>query len=622
MLWWLVHNTVLTALLALGVALLCWLARPRPALRHALWLIVLCKLVTPPIVYWPWPVPALAWLGDSGAHVERPADVPTFARLIIEDRLPEQLKALPPAPVERSSPSPGVVEQLASPPESAIEEDGAPPPLSWWQVVSPEFVFLSLWASGAMVLLAMQVVGALRFCKRLRVGLNAPPSLDRELALLAQRMHVRPPRVRIVAPLSSPLLWSLGRPVLLWPAELLDRLSAASRRGVLVHELAHLRRRDHWVGRLLLVAGWLWWWNPLYWLVRRELHRNAELACDAWVVGTLPRDRRPYAEALLEVIERVSRTTAPQPGLGMGTSRRDVERRLTMIMRESAPCRVPAWGLPLLGLLAVLAVPAWSLAQQETKDTANTPPPGDVINLSNGGVAGLVIDKDNRINVNHVQGRAVIFSDAEDNLNQAQNWISVLNQVEDPTPDADREKRLERLERQLQTMLKEVQALRGKAKATQPARQQQAQNLNQYWTTGQFVPQANWSSAAPQGNGTLWFANTLQQPQNYQWSYPVNHVSDPVPGVTLSRVTYALSKDKADVLAWFLRDYVKAQVFETKQDGEKLTITTTPGVQKDVGRLIASMQGQAVQQSNQKSAPKSPENPKAKPQEKPQPKSS
>src|SRR5262249_41576394 len=55
MLWWLVQNAVLAALLAGIVALICRLTRLRPAVRHALWLLVLIKLVTPPLVHWPWP---------------------------------------------------------------------------------------------------------------------------------------------------------------------------------------------------------------------------------------------------------------------------------------------------------------------------------------------------------------------------------------------------------------------------------------------------------------------------------------------------------------------------------------------------------------------------------------
>ena len=57
MLWWVVQNLVITGVLAAAVVLACRTFRPCPALRHALWLLVLIKLVTPPLVTWPWALP-------------------------------------------------------------------------------------------------------------------------------------------------------------------------------------------------------------------------------------------------------------------------------------------------------------------------------------------------------------------------------------------------------------------------------------------------------------------------------------------------------------------------------------------------------------------------------------
>jgi len=53
MLWWLIETTLVSAALAGAVALLCRRLRPRPAVRHALWLVVLVRLLTPPLLTWP-----------------------------------------------------------------------------------------------------------------------------------------------------------------------------------------------------------------------------------------------------------------------------------------------------------------------------------------------------------------------------------------------------------------------------------------------------------------------------------------------------------------------------------------------------------------------------------------
>src|SRR5579863_6782940 len=57
MLWWLLQNAVVALALAAVARLICLFWRLDPVARHALWLIVLIKLVTPPLVAWPWKVP-------------------------------------------------------------------------------------------------------------------------------------------------------------------------------------------------------------------------------------------------------------------------------------------------------------------------------------------------------------------------------------------------------------------------------------------------------------------------------------------------------------------------------------------------------------------------------------
>src|SRR5687767_2443083 len=57
MAWWFFQNAVVTAILACGVLVMCRFVRIGPVARHALWVLVLVKFVTPPIVEWPWAAP-------------------------------------------------------------------------------------------------------------------------------------------------------------------------------------------------------------------------------------------------------------------------------------------------------------------------------------------------------------------------------------------------------------------------------------------------------------------------------------------------------------------------------------------------------------------------------------
>ncbi|MGH7171701.1 MAG: M56 family metallopeptidase, partial [Gemmataceae bacterium] len=151
----------------------------------------------------------------------------------------------------------------------------------------------------------------------------------------------------------APMLWSIGAPPrLLLPAELLGVLSEEQLDTLLVHELAHLRRRDHWVRVLEFVVMGLYWWHPVVWYARRELREAEEQCCDAWVVSTLPGTGRTYASALLDTLDFLSTTQAAVPPLASGLGQiADLKRRLTMIMRENTP-RSLTWP----GCFAVVAL--------------------------------------------------------------------------------------------------------------------------------------------------------------------------------------------------------------------------------------------------------------------------
>src|SRR5262245_34750357 len=354
---WLLQNTILAGLLAIGVALLCRFRRIGPALRHALWLLVLVRLVLPPgALNWPWEVP-LRWPAPETAAAEtsiaqRPADAS-----FVES-------------VEIVQTSDGNVPEPPSPPLEPPVTSTATAAIAPWWIWAGRGALL-LWLSGALGIAWRQGRGIAQLHFVTRAGLPASAKLLRWVSELAVKMNLRPPRVLVVPGLPSPLVGGLFRPVLLWPQQLEDRLSENGLKAVLVHELAHLRRRDHWVRWLEVLAECVWWWNPLFRLARARVRQYAELACDAWVLAVLPQARRAYADALVEVCARVSRGRQIVPALGI-EGEGDFQRRLTMIMRESVACRLPRRTLGAIGALALLALPGFTLGQDQPK--SNEPP--------------------------------------------------------------------------------------------------------------------------------------------------------------------------------------------------------------------------------------------------------
>jgi beta-lactamase regulating signal transducer with metallopeptidase domain len=351
MLGWFAETTLVATALA-AVAALAGRVRPiGPTARHILWLAVLVKMMTPPLVAWPW---AVAWhdlqwppLPTREEPVGRSPAVETGDDAM-PPMTPRPIAAIEDVPADLPIPD----HPIPRHPTRGSTVHGA------W--MGFERTLITGWLLTTGLLATGQVWRILRFRRRLRMAVPAPDDLVEEAERIAEQLGGRVPEVLVVPELGSPMLWCLGRPKLLLPAALVKTIGRDRWRGILAHELAHLRRGDHWVSRLELLAGLLWWWNPLYWLTRARLDAEAELACDAWVVWALPKDRLAYAETLFDIGSRLSRAVSPAPALGAAGSGRFLERRLTMILREHVPCRLSPSVLLAAVLLVLFAIPSWS----------------------------------------------------------------------------------------------------------------------------------------------------------------------------------------------------------------------------------------------------------------------
>ena len=164
----------------------------------------------------------------------------------------------------------------------------------------------------AVVLLVAPAVGLVRAH---RIARRARPLDDdgwAELLADAARRNglVRPPRLLASAEFGVPVVWG-GMPgvatVVLLPAAA-RTWTAGDRRSVLVHELAHLARRDWPVQLAARTACALLWFHPLAWIGLRRLVLEAERACDDRVVAAGVASCE-YADQLVALARRV----APRP---------------------------------------------------------------------------------------------------------------------------------------------------------------------------------------------------------------------------------------------------------------------------------------------------------------------
>lgn len=388
--WVLLINALLATLLAC-IAAMAERRKGAASLVHGLWVLVLLRFLAPPLV--PWEI-----LPGAGLIPERPAATSTAVGPP-SGQVPPSSPVFPPhqaPPFPALSPSSepiGEIPQAAAALDTSVSASGIPwlveeatkveggAAMGWfaeYRTHGGPALLMLLWMSVSFLLLGLALRRVLFFVRLAQdaVAQGHPEATgiqEQAEALAAQLGLPRAPRVCLVQSpdLASPMILSVwGRPKLLLPVALLEALQAKELQTVLVHELAHVRRRDHWVRWPELLAVVLFWWHPVVWWARKSLRRVEEQCVDARVLQLLPQSRRAYAEALLKTMTLRSATSFRAPALASGIdTMNEMESRLTMILkyrpeptssRLNSDHRTLRWlALPVL-ITALAVLPTWA----------------------------------------------------------------------------------------------------------------------------------------------------------------------------------------------------------------------------------------------------------------------
>ena len=175
-------------------------------------------------------------------------------------------------------------------------------------------VILVAWATVGLVLGARAVAASWRLEKFFRQG-QCLPSADESLTSSNALNLRRQPEVRTSDAVDLPITFGLLRPRVLLPSEAAnwsqDRLD-----WVLLHEQAHIARRDPAAQALTIVVCCLFWWQPLVWRLGRRLELEREHAADDRVLAHRD-DAVGYANLLVDIAEGLRGRPVTAFGLSM-----------------------------------------------------------------------------------------------------------------------------------------------------------------------------------------------------------------------------------------------------------------------------------------------------------------
>lgn len=219
-------------------------------------------------------------------------------------------------------------------------ENGGPAPTA--PADNPAWDFLAVllqnlwlsWLVVALILFIRKITIYQGFVKYIRAGCKEVADID-----LLERFGklVEQDQVKITVELytnnliSSPLLIGFFRPCIVLPSA---DLPPTDFEYTIRHELTHYKRRDMFYKWLVQFTACVHWFNPLVYLMSREVGRACELSCDEAVIKALdPQERRAYGDTLINALEVDGNYKNSLASVTLNESKERLKERLDAIMR-------------------------------------------------------------------------------------------------------------------------------------------------------------------------------------------------------------------------------------------------------------------------------------------------
>jgi beta-lactamase regulating signal transducer with metallopeptidase domain/protocatechuate 3,4-dioxygenase beta subunit len=316
-----------------------------------------CTFLSPRVIHWMWRLVclkllvALVWSAPISLAVLPPPAAVAPVTATFE---------APPAPHfpivdEAPLPEPRPVAQTAHP---------APP-----TPLDSRVILMLLWVAGA---LALAIVTLREWWSARRLRGPAKPASETLHQLLVEesrRLGIPSmPRLRFSPNTNGPLLVGIWHPTIILPQDAEQAFQPAEIRLMLAHELAHLKRHDLAWNWLPTIVGWLFFFHPLVWLLRRSWFEAQEAACDELLIQNHVARPAEFGHLLLKLAKSLGDQARPNlAAAGVLGAYENLHRRLAALSRVKPFSRPTTLALvAALILIAGVATVPWRLVAQES----------------------------------------------------------------------------------------------------------------------------------------------------------------------------------------------------------------------------------------------------------------
>ncbi len=163
---------------------------------------------------------------------------------------------------------------------------------------------VGIWSAGlvvAVIVLGLRIRRTLRMVREARLLPQDHPLVLELRGVCRELRWSSVPEARLSRGTTVPFAWGLGRAAVILPGAF-GQLTTAARRAVLLHECAHLERRDGPAQLIVSLCRCVQWFNPLFLALDRAFNAEAEKASDDFVIASgVPAS--DYADTILSYFQ-------------------------------------------------------------------------------------------------------------------------------------------------------------------------------------------------------------------------------------------------------------------------------------------------------------------------------
>lgn len=214
---------------------------------------------------------------------------------------------------------------------------------NWW---------IGIWIVGSIGFIAYYIIRHSRFLRIVKrwgeeitesTILEVLNSLQKELKISNQI------KLLYCSCITTPMMIGFINPIILLPSK---NIPADELSFILKHELIHFKRKDLWYKGLVFLATAIHWFNPIVYLMAKEIAAECEISCDAEVVkGTDIDKRQQYSQAIISVIKNGSRVQTSFSTNFYGGKKRIKNRILSIMDMKKKRTGILIFCLVIIGVM-------------------------------------------------------------------------------------------------------------------------------------------------------------------------------------------------------------------------------------------------------------------------------